>query len=113
MRSSHCSNRCEQSSSINTLLIPVLYSSLEFKSVARCNERLEFLLRRPDLAHYVHKLVLRPSHLQDPSPELFNAEIAISKAIELLAPNLYSLHTFIWDGLEMPEDYIWSTLRRW
>lgn len=93
------------------MLLPALYASVEYKGPKRCIERLEFLISRPELAHYIRKLILRPSHLLTTSQSAVEAESSIARAMELLAPNLRSLHTFIWDGLEMPEDRIWATLR--
>jgi hypothetical protein len=77
----------------------------------RCKERLEFFIRRPELAHYVQRLILRPTHLLVASQSTAEVELSIARAMELLAPSLLCLHTFLWDGLEMPAEFIWSSLQ--
>lgn len=74
-------------------------------------ERLKFLRARPDIANHVQKLILRPSYFTPASPSASDTEAYIASAMDLLAPSLGCLRTFIWDGLEMPQDRIWATLR--
>ena len=39
-------------------------------------------------------------------------EALLSRSLEDLEPKLQSLHTFKWDGYEMPGDSLWATLRK-
>ena len=104
-------NSRSQSKSAYRLLLPALYISLDLISFEICKDRLEFLIKHPELARRIRKLVLRPSCWLVSSAEALDNEVWVTKVLELLAPNLHALYTFIWDGLEMPEDRIWSTLR--
>ncbi|GLB33961.1 hypothetical protein LshimejAT787_0108450 [Lyophyllum shimeji] len=93
------------------LLLPALYASLECKTYYRCKERLTFLAARPELARHIKRLVIRPNHLMSSSYIWLDAEVEISEAVERLAPQLSALATFIWDGLEPPEESLWIALR--
>ena len=42
----------------------------------------------------------------------FDAEGQISNDMIQLAPMLMGLETFIWDGVEPPEEKLWVTLRK-
>ncbi|KAG5648923.1 hypothetical protein DXG03_000272 [Asterophora parasitica] len=94
---------------IYVLLLPALYASIECKTYHRCKERLSFLLERPDLALYIKKIILRPNPLM--SSFCLDEEMHVSDAFERLIPKLSGLETFIWDGLEPPEENLWTGLR--
>ncbi|KAF8076554.1 hypothetical protein FPV67DRAFT_1471926 [Lyophyllum atratum] len=93
------------------LLLPALYASVECKTYYRCKERLTFLLARRTLACHVKTIVLRPNHLMSSSFIWLSVELEVSQAVERLSPHLTSLETFVWDGLEPPEESLWIALR--
>jgi hypothetical protein len=70
------------------------------------------LSRRPDICAHVRKLAVRPNYyLAWPKPDDPLDESWVVTMIEGIAKNLTSLHTFDWDGLEMPDDRLWGTLQ--
>ncbi|KAH0587751.1 hypothetical protein H2248_006509 [Termitomyces sp. 'cryptogamus'] len=99
---------------IYRLLLPVLYSSVECKTYVRCRERLKALIAHPDRAKHVRKLILRPNDIMSSMVYYawFDAEEQISDDMNKLAPMLMSLETFIWDGVEPPEEKLWVALRK-
>ncbi|TFK43737.1 hypothetical protein BDQ12DRAFT_731725 [Crucibulum laeve] len=107
----HVLDFCLTSKASYKYLLPALFSVLEIQTVEKCQEQLNFLLRRPCISRHVRKLILRPSHLCVASENILHAENEIIRTVELLAPNLTCLNTFIWDGHERPDDSIWTTLR--
>ena len=63
------------------------------------------------MARTVQSIVLRPSFLQMCSTELLGCERDLARDVELLAPNLYNLKKFVWDGIEIPASSMWASLR--
>ena len=92
-------------------ILPTLYSSVHLRSNTRCHDCLQFLISRPDVAGYVQTLVIAPNFLEMYHKRLLKEELVIAKTLERIIPNLRSLRKFRWDGLEMPKDSIWSSLR--
>lgn len=81
--------------------------------LVRCNERVAFFLRRPHLARCVRKLILRTHsrlYFSD-IPPARKDDAELTRAVELLLPNLHNLLSFDWDGVEMPNDKLWLALR--
>lgn len=81
------------------------------RSTHHCKATLKLLVQRPDITRFIRKLVVRPNLFEWAIPEEQLSEFWVSGLIERMAPNLPLLHTFIWDGIEMPSDKIWTTLR--
>lgn len=100
-----------QSKEVYELIYPTLYAAVEFQGLKRCRTGLALLYRQPKLAHYVRKLVLRPSYRQASNQNAIDDELGLIQMMELLVPNLHLLDTFVWDGHEMPKDDIWQLLR--
>ncbi|KAG6911238.1 hypothetical protein DXG01_003105 [Tephrocybe rancida] len=75
-------------------------------------ERLKALLPRSDVARHIKTLILRPNDLMASTYGWFDAEAQISEDLEHIAPALSGLETFIWDGVEPPEETLWMALRK-
>ncbi|KAJ7591728.1 hypothetical protein C8J56DRAFT_931645 [Mycena floridula] len=100
------------SKSVGRMLMPARFRTVELKSTKRCMGQLKFLIAHPHIARYIRSLSLSPNYLKIyHSPKSLQNEIEVAQAVELLAPNLHSLEKFIWDGLGMPADSLWLTLR--
>jgi hypothetical protein len=63
----------------------------------------------------VRQISLRPRRgkYNLPDKEQTMEEGYMLKMIEVVVPNLSKLQKFTWDGHEMPEDLLWTTLRNW
>jgi hypothetical protein len=92
-------------------LQPRLYADVDLKTNKQC-KLLSVLAKRPSLVRHIRKLSVRPNNPEWTLPEDPVNEIAISDFISRMAPYLTSLHTFVWDGLEMPDDGLWLKLRK-
>ncbi|KAG6903485.1 hypothetical protein C0995_005508 [Termitomyces sp. Mi166 len=67
----------------------------------------------PDRAKHIKKLILRPNEIiSSMYSAWFDAEGQISEDMIKLAPMLTGLETFIWDGVEPPEEMLWVALRK-
>ncbi|KAJ7173095.1 hypothetical protein C8R43DRAFT_680726 [Mycena crocata] len=88
-----------------------LYADVDLRSNKQCR-LLSVLAKRPGVTRHIRKLAVRPNNAEWTLPEEPIDEVAISELISRMAPQLTSLHTFIWDGLEMPEDQLWLKLRK-
>lgn len=101
-----------QSSCLRLILMPFLYETVVLKSSRKCRIALEMLGRRKDLCKFVKKLAVRPNYyLSWPRPDEFLQEQWVVRQLETIAEDLENMHTFDWDGLELPEDRLWETLR--
>ncbi|KAJ3562318.1 hypothetical protein NP233_g9653 [Leucocoprinus birnbaumii] len=70
------------------------------------------LARQRDICKYVKKLAVRPNYyLSWPRPDEHLEEDWVVEKLESLACSFENLHTFDWDGLELPDDRLWETLR--
>lgn len=72
------------------------------------------LEQRPDICAHVRKLALRPNYyLAWPRVDTRLDERWVASMIDKIAArgSFSKLHTFDWDGLEMPTDSLWTTLR--
>ncbi|KAJ6609408.1 hypothetical protein B0H10DRAFT_1813767 [Mycena sp. CBHHK59/15] len=100
------------SSQLRELLLPELYRTVYLRSSRTCASGLRMLTRRPDLCAYIQKLAVRPNYyLAWPKVDQPLSEDWVASMISKIAQNLTRLHTFDWDGLEMPADSLWLTLR--
>ncbi|KAF5372348.1 hypothetical protein D9615_009263 [Tricholomella constricta] len=101
------------SSAIRAFLVPALYESVYLKSSRKCQLTLTMLAKRPDICAHIRKLAVRPNYyLSWPRPDEPLRENWVAFMIEGMAGSLVSLHTFDWDGLEVPQDRMWGALRR-
>ncbi|KAJ7485291.1 hypothetical protein FB451DRAFT_52404 [Mycena latifolia] len=104
------------SSRIHATLLPVLYASVDLRSSRMCRNTIEMLLNgRSDVTRYIRRLVVRPNHVDrrsrqpvKPIDERWVAQSVMKLATTGRLPRLTS---FFWDGSEMPQDDLWSTLR--
>ncbi|KAJ7121008.1 hypothetical protein C8R44DRAFT_623441 [Mycena epipterygia] len=93
------------------LLLPRLYADVDLKTNKQCRF-LSVLAKRPGVSRHIRKLAVRPNNAEWTLPEDPVNEVVISNLISRMAVHLASLHTFVWDGLEMPEDQLWLRLRK-
>ncbi|KAF5385710.1 hypothetical protein D9757_005506 [Collybiopsis confluens] len=112
LASSDLLNLSLTSSYIRNLLLPALYDTVVLKSSRACSVTLSMLLQRPDISHYIRKLAVRPNYyLAWPKPDGYLSEDWVITTLVLIADTMPLLHTFDWDGLEMPSNRLWDTLR--
>lgn len=70
------------------------------------------LFERPDICRYIRKLAVRPNYyLAWPKANERLDEDWVVDMLLKIAENMALLHTFDWDGLEMPNDRLWIALR--
>jgi len=93
------------------LLLPRLYADVDLKTNKQCRF-LSVLAKRPGVTRHIRKLAVRPNNAEWTLPEDVVNEVVISNLVSRMAVHLTSLHTFVWDGLEMPEDQLWLRLRK-
>lgn len=97
------------------LIIMGLYASVDIHSSELCRSLLKHLTQRSDLTRHIKKLIVRPNHPPGWANRTDKSidESWVSSMIEEIAlhDNLMALNTFLWDGLEMPNDSLWLTLR--
>ncbi|KAF8805053.1 hypothetical protein BYT27DRAFT_7258635 [Phlegmacium glaucopus] len=100
------------SSYLRTLLLPALYDTIILRSSKHCRLTLTMLLKNPHLCPYIKKLAVRPNYyLAWPKSDDTLDEDWVVKMIIDLSKDLKSMHTFDWDGLELPNDEFWDELR--
>ncbi|KAF8637032.1 hypothetical protein AX16_010887 [Volvariella volvacea WC 439] len=98
---------------LRTLLLPSLYETILLKSSRKCRSTLPMLAKHPEICACIRKLAVRPNYyLSWPKADDPLDEDWVVTQIEGIAPTLKGLHTFDWDGLEMPADRLWQTLQR-
>ncbi|KAK7036743.1 hypothetical protein VNI00_011409 [Paramarasmius palmivorus] len=103
---------CLTSKQVHSFVLPLLYSTLELRG-SLCLSRVRFLIAHPHLSRFVRELVLIPNHMKPgPTQKHLSSEVELTRAMELLAPNLSSLEKFVWDGSEIADDYLWVALRK-
>ena len=92
--------------------MPALYDTVTLKSSKDCKATLEMLKQRRDICSYIRKLALRPNYyLAWPKQDDDLSEAWVAEMIEIISKDLKMMHTFDWDGLELPRDSLWTTLR--
>ncbi|KAJ7242045.1 hypothetical protein C8J57DRAFT_1368244 [Mycena rebaudengoi] len=79
-------------------LLSRLYAHVDLKTNKQC-KTLSALAKRPDVVRHIRKLAVRPNNTEGTLPEEPIDEAS-------------ALHTFLWDGLEMPDDQLWLKLRK-
>jgi hypothetical protein len=88
-----------------------MYANVDLKTNKQC-KLLSVLAKRPGVVRHIRKLAVRPNNAEWTLPEEPINEVAVSDLVSRMAVQLTSLHTFIWDGLEQPEDQLWLKLRK-
>ncbi|KAF8886606.1 hypothetical protein CPB84DRAFT_1816707 [Gymnopilus junonius] len=97
---------------LRMLLMPALYETVTLKSSRNCRVTLSMLKDRKDICGYIKKLAVRPNYyLAWPRPDEQLSEDWVVSMIEYISKDLTTMHTFDWDGLELPKDSLWATLR--
>ncbi|KAJ8503363.1 hypothetical protein ONZ45_g10922 [Pleurotus djamor] len=103
------------SRSTYSLLLPLLYHELQLGSNDQCRATLSYLAREPDVAMFVKKLIIRPNHRawestvhQEEQNESWIADLVTIIAAQ---GKFQQLKAFHWDGMEVPKDKLWVTLR--
>ena len=92
--------------------MPALYDTVTLKSSKECKATLEMLKERRDICGYIRKLALRPNYyLAWPKRDDDLSEIWVAEMIESISKDFKMMHTFDWDGPELPKDSLWTTLR--
>ena len=92
--------------------MPALYETVTLKSSKNCKVTLKMLTMRKDICGYIKKLAVRPNYyLAWPKPDEYINETRVVQQIETISKHLVNMHTFDWDGLELPNDSLWETLR--
>ncbi|PPQ85300.1 hypothetical protein CVT24_006411, partial [Panaeolus cyanescens] len=100
------------SSYLRALLLPALYDTVTLKSSKNCRVTLTMLEQRPELCGYIKKLAVRPNYyLSWPKPDDELDEDWVVAKIQSISVHLTNMHTFDWDGLELPRDSLWDVLR--
>ncbi|KAF9077745.1 hypothetical protein BDP27DRAFT_1311609 [Rhodocollybia butyracea] len=100
------------SSHVRQLLLPFLYDTVVLKSSHACKSALTMLVEHPEISSKIRKLAVRPNYyLAWPKANERLEEAWVVDMLLKAADNLPLLHTFDWDGLEMPQDRLWVTLR--
>lgn len=93
------------------MLAPVLYQTVELKTNKQCKTTLIALAKRPEITQHVLRLVVRPNSLEWTDPADQMDEDLIACLIARMADRLRNLEAFEWDGMEMPDDELWSALK--
>lgn len=94
------------------MLLPALYDTVILKSSRTCKITLSMLAQHRHLCGLIRKLAVRPNYyLSWPRPDEPLDERWVVDMIKEIADGLTSMHTFDWDGLELPKDCLWDSLR--
>ncbi|KAK0242499.1 hypothetical protein EDD85DRAFT_292416 [Armillaria nabsnona] len=99
------------SRSMRALLISRLYRNVDLKTSKQCKVVLSMLLKHPDLARHVTKLIVHPNNIEWTATDVSLNESGVVDLLVRAIRYMPSLHTFFWDGVEMPDDYLWLVLR--
>ncbi|KAF8909635.1 hypothetical protein CPB84DRAFT_1431427 [Gymnopilus junonius] len=100
-----CSHR------LSKMLAPVLFHTVELKTNKQCKSTLITLAKRPEVMQHIRRLVVRPNSVEwtDPADEM--DEDLVACLIARMADRLRNMEAFEWDGMEMPDDGLWSALK--
>ncbi|KNZ79109.1 hypothetical protein J132_01157, partial [Termitomyces sp. J132] len=94
------------------VLVPRLYATVELRTNRHCKVALEAFSASPKVTHHIRILIVRPNNVErTPQGDYLDEEL-IAGLISTLAIRMPLLRSFYWDGLEMPKDELWLTLRR-
>ncbi|KAF9033956.1 hypothetical protein BDZ89DRAFT_1062723 [Hymenopellis radicata] len=94
--------------------MPALYETVVLGSTRSCQSGLRMLCERPEVCRWVRKLAVRPDYyLAWPRPDKPIDETWVAEQLAAIAHKrkLLSMHTFDWDGHEMPGNVLWDALR--
>jgi len=92
--------------------MPALYETVTLKSSKNCRITLKMLTTHKDICGHIKKLAVRPNYyLAWPKADEYINETWVVQQIETISKDLIKMHTFDWDGLELPDDCLWETLR--
>ncbi|KAF5346212.1 hypothetical protein D9757_014051 [Collybiopsis confluens] len=100
-----------QSKSLHYHLFTLLYRDIQIRDLQSSLKLVQFLLANPQIARSVISITLRPNYLLKANGERLAGEKELAHAVELLAPNLYQLQRFVWDGIENAPSKMWANLR--
>lgn len=100
------------SSCLRRTLMPFLYETVVLKSSRKCRVALDLFKRQREICKFIKKLAVRPNYyLSWPRPDEYLEEEWVVSNLQDLAESFENMHTFDWDGLELPDDRLWETLR--
>ncbi|KAG6887974.1 hypothetical protein C0992_010035 [Termitomyces sp. T32_za158] len=98
--------------SVRTVLIPRLYATVELTTNRCCKIALEAFSHSPKITHYIRVLTVRPNNVERTPQGDYLDEDFVAGLIMNMAIRMPLLRSFHWDGLEMPDDKLWLTLRQ-
>lgn len=103
-----------QSLEMRDTLLPTLYRSVVLTSGAACSAALSMLKLQPEVCKCIQELVVRPNN-QAPTTGMDTEidEVSVSDQIAAIALNLRGLHNFEWEGMNIPGDHMWTSLKNW
>ncbi|KAK0468083.1 uncharacterized protein EV420DRAFT_1259714 [Desarmillaria tabescens] len=99
------------SRNMRALLVSRLYRNIDLKTNRQCEVVLSMLLKHPDMARHVTKLIVHPNNIEWTAMDVALSESEVVDLLVRAIRYMPSLHTFFWDGVEMPDDYLWLVLR--
>ncbi|KAG7448961.1 uncharacterized protein BT62DRAFT_887406 [Guyanagaster necrorhizus] len=99
------------SRSMHSLLVSHLYRNVDLKTSRQCKVVLGMLLKHPDIARHVTKLIVHPNNIEWTAIDVSLNESGVVDLLIRAVRYMPSLHTFFWDGVEMPDDHLWLVLR--
>ncbi|KAG6836130.1 hypothetical protein H0H93_011089, partial [Arthromyces matolae] len=95
-----------------TALFPRLYANVELSTNRQCKAALEALTHRPRVTRHICRLIVRPNNVERTPQGEYLDEPYVASLIATMAIRMSSLRSFYWDGLEMPNDELWLSLRK-
>lgn len=100
-----------QSQRLRALLVPALYSRVELKTNKQCKIALITLSKYPNISQHVRELIVRVNLVEWTGADERVDEDLVATLISKLAVKLQRLESFEWDGLEMPHNSLWQSLK--
>jgi hypothetical protein len=89
-----------------------LYDTVELKANKHCISALEAFSKQPEITQHIHTLIVRPNNMEQTPLDDFLDETFVSNIIVCMSCRLPALQAFTWDGVEMPGDNLWLSLRK-
>jgi hypothetical protein len=89
-----------------------LYGKVELKANKHCTTTLEAFSNQPEITQHINTLIVRPNYMERTPSGDFLDETFVSSIIIRMSSRLPALQAFAWDGVEMPEDGLWHSLRQ-
>jgi hypothetical protein len=90
-----------------------MYASVDLKSSRQCKATLSFLVKHPEITRHIRKLFVRPNYQEWLAEDTLLDETWVMDMIERISDHLDVLNAFIWEGLEIASDQMWSKLQTW